>query len=298
VALVVTRSGAPAAMGLAALLSASAGVISLGVGVEVRCDAARCAVASGSLRDDPVTLTFTRAEVARIIDRGGITRARPGSVVACSLPMVVGHDGSTRALLPREVCPVITSLDLVHLRQWVSGVRPSFAAVDWIVGLHPGTLLGLLLGGAWVVGILLGGERITLDPREGLTVRRGGFASRLRLRLAPSEIAGTVGVRLNTGTASEISSDPPLPSGHLYVETRDGTWHLVTRDRETGERLRAALSSLGVVHRVYGDGAVSARAGAMLLRAVLGSAVWSVALLGAVLLLVAALFDRVVPSLP
>jgi hypothetical protein len=298
VALVVTRSGAPAAMGLAALLTASAGVISVGVGVEVRCDAARCAVASGSLLDDPVTLTFTRAEVARIIDRGGVTRARPGSVVACSRPMVVSHDERTRALLPREVCPVYTSLDLVSLRQWVSGVRPSFTATDWIVGLHPGTLLGLLLGGAWVVGILLGGERITLDPREGLSVRRGGFASRLRLHLAPSEIAGTVGVRLHTGTTLEIASDEPLPSGHLYVETRDGQWHLVTRDRAAGERLRAALSSFGVAHRVYGDGAVSARASAMLRRALLGSAAWSVLLAGAVALLVAALFDRVVPSLP
>lgn len=285
-------------MGLAALLTASAGVISVGVGVEVRCDAARCAVASGSLLDDPVTLTFTRAEVARIIDRGGVTRARPGSVVACSRPMVVSHDERTRALLPREVCPVYTSLDLVSLRQWVSGVRPSFTATDWIVGLHPGTLLGLLLGGAWVVGILLGGERITLDPREGLSVRRGGFASRLRLHLAPSEIAGTVGVRLHTGTTLEIASDEPLPSGHLYVETRDGQWHLVTRDRAAGERLRAALSSFGVAHRVYGDGAVSARASAMLRRALLGSAAWSVLLAGAVALLVAALFDRVVPSLP
>jgi hypothetical protein len=212
--------------------------------------------------------------------------------------MVVGADGTSRALLPREVCSVTTSLDLVHLRQWVSGVRPSFTATDWIVGLHPGTLLGLLLGAAWVVGHLLGGERVTLDAREGLTVRRGGFASRLRLRLAPSEIAGTVGVRLHTGTAAEVASDQPLPSGHLYVETRDGRWHLVTRHRETAERVRAALSSLGVVHRVYGDGAVSARAGAMLLRALLGSAVWSVTLLGAALLLVVVLFDRVVPSLP
>lgn len=285
-------------MGLAALLSASAGVIALGVGVEVRCDATRCAVASGSLRDDPVTLTFTRAEVARIIDQGSVTRARPGSVVACSLPLVVGHDGRARALLPREVCPVTTSLDLVKLRQWVSGVRPSFTATDWIVGLHPGTLLGLLLGAAWVVGHLLGGERITLDPREGLTVRRGGFASRLRLRLAPSEIAGTVGVRLHTGTASEVASDDPLPSGHLYVEARDGRWHLVTRDRASGEQLRQALSSLGVVHRVYGDGAVTTRASSMLRRALLGSALWSVTLLAAVALLVAALFDRVVPSLP
>jgi hypothetical protein len=129
-------------------------------------------------------------------------------------------------------------------------------------------------------------------------VRRGGFASRLRLRLAPSEIAGTVGVRLNTGTALEVASDEPLPSGHLYVETRDGRWHLVSRDRATGERVRAALSSFGVVHRVYGDGAVTTRASSMLLRALLGSAAWSVLLAGAVALLVAALFDRVVPSLP
>jgi hypothetical protein len=36
----------------------------------------------------------------------------------------------------------------------------------------------------------------------------------------------------------------------------------------------------------------------MLLRALLGSAVWSASLLALVALLVAALFDRVVPSLP
>ncbi|MFO0625965.1 MAG: hypothetical protein U0325_10150 [Polyangiales bacterium] len=295
---VVARSGAPAALGLTALLASSAGVLALGVGVEVRCDATRCAVAAGSLRDDPVTLTFTRDEVAQIIDRGGVTRARPGSVVACSYPMVVGTDGRARALLPREVCPVHTTLDLVHLRQWASGARTTWAARDWIVGLHLGTLLGLLLGGAWVVAHLLGDERITLDPRAGLTVRRGGFASRLRLHLAPAEIAGTAGVRLHTGTASEVASDAPLPSGHLYVETRDGRWHLVTRDRETGERLRLALSSLGVVHRVYGDGAVTARATAMLGRALLGSALWSAMLVGVVALVVAALFDRAVPSLP
>lgn len=296
--LVLTRSSAPAAAGLAALLALSAGVLSLGVGVELRCDAAHCAVASGSLLDAPVTLTFTRAEVARVVDEGSVTRARRGSRVACFFPKVVDPAGAERALLPREVCPLTTSLDLVALRQWASGVRPSFTATDWIVGLHLGTLLGLLLGGAWVVAHLLGGERLTLDPRAGLTVRRGGFSSRLRLTLAPGDIAGTAGVRLHTGTAGEVASDDPLPSGHLYVESRDGRWHLLTRHRPHAMQLLGALAALGVRHRVYGDGAVTARGGAMLLRALLGSAVWSATLLGGVLLLVALLFDRVVPSLP
>ncbi len=294
----LTRSGWPARLGLAASLAACIGVLATGVGIELRCDATRCRVASGSLLSAPVTFTFRRDEVAAVRDVGGVTRGRPGSRVACSLPLVVAPDGAQRALYPREVCPVYAALDLVALRQWVAGVRPELAAVDWIVGLHLGTLLGLLLSAAWIAGLLLGRERVTVDPRGALTIRRGGFVSRARDAFRADELACSVGVKLHAGTDAPIASPIPLPSGHLYVETRDGRWHLVTAHRATAERALASLSSLGLPHRVYGDGAVTRRAAGVVGRGLAGAAVWSALFAGLVALAVRALFELAVPPLP
>lgn len=292
----LARSGAPAALSLAATLALGLGLAAgLGVGVELRCDAAACRLASGSLRDDPVTLRFTRAEAQVVRDVGGVYRGRPGSRVACSLPVLVAPDGSSRALLPREVCPAWTALDLVALRQWAAGERASLHVVDWVVGVHLGVLLGLLLGLAWVLGHLLGGERITVDPRDGLRVARGGFASRASLHLPPSALACTVGLQPRAAT---VASASPLPTGHLYVEARDGRWHLVTRHRDLAERALAAFAAAGLPHRIASDGDVTARASGVLLRALVGSAVWSAVLLGVTAAAVAAAFDQVVPPLP
>lgn len=294
----LSRSAWPARLGLAAALAAALAVLATGVGVELRCDAARCRVASGSLLSEPVAFSFGRGDVARVTDAGGVTRARPGSRVACSLPLIIAPDGSQRALYPREVCPAYAAVDLVALRQWVAGVRPELAAVDWIVGLHAGTLLGLLLAAAWIAGLLLGRERVTIGPDGSLAVRRGGFASRARFALRPDALACTVGVKLHAGTDAPVDAPTPLPSGHLYVETRDGRWHLVSAHRATAERARAALGALGLPHRVYGDGAVTHRASAVLARGLAGAAVWSALFAGLVALAVRGLFEVAVPPLP
>lgn len=292
----LARSGAPAALALAATLALGLGLAAgLGVGVELRCDRAACRLASGSLRDAPVTLRFTRAEAQVVRDAGGVYRGRPGARVACSFPVLVAPDGSSRALLPREVCPAWTALDLVALRQWAAGERASLHVVDWVVGVHLGALLGIVLGLAWVLGHLLGGERITVDPRDGLRVSRGGFASRASLHLPPSSIAGTVGLRPRAAPADPAA---PLPTGHLYVEARDGRWHLVTRHRDLAARALGALGALGVPHRVASDAEVTARASGVLLRGLVGSAVWSAVLLALVAGALAATFEQVVPSLP
>jgi hypothetical protein len=284
------------ALALAATLALSLGLAAaLGVGVELRCDAAACRVASGSFRDAPVAFRFTRAEAQIVRDVGSITRARPGARVACSLPVLVSPDGGQRALLPREVCPVWTALDLVALRQWASGQRASLHVVDWVVGVHLGTFLGTLLGLAWVLGHLLGSERITVDARDGLRVSRGGLASRSSLHLPLSALAGTVGLRFR---AAPIASPSPLPTGHLYVETRDGRWHLVTRHREIAARALAALAATGVPHRVASDSEVTTRASGVLLRALVGSALWSAILLAITAGAIAAAFDALVPPLP
>ncbi len=294
----LARAGWPARLGLVASLAASLAVLATGVGVELRCDADRCRVASGSLLSSPVAFTFRRDEVAAIRDVGSVTRTRPNSRVACSLPLVVAPGGTERALYPREVCPLYATVDLVALRQWVAGVRPELAAFDWIVGLHPGVLLGLLLSAAWIAGLLLGRERIVVDPDGTLTVRRGGFVSRARYTLRPDVLACSVGVKLHAATDAPVASPVPLPSGHLYVETRDGRWHLVTAHRATAERVFAALAALGLPHRVYGDGAVTRRAAGVLGRGLAGAAVWSTLLGALVAVAVRALFEQAVPPLP
>lgn len=294
----IDRAGWPARLGLAASLAATLGVLATGVGVELSCDAARCRVASGSLLSSPVAFTFRREDVAGVVDVGGVTRARPGSRVACSLPMVVAPGGERRALYPREVCPVHAAVDLVALRQWAAGSRPELSAVDWIVGVHVGTLLGLLASAAWIAGILLGRERVTVDARGGLAVRRGGLVSRASYALRVDGLACSVGVKLNAGTDAPVASPTPLPSGHLYVEDRDGRWHLVTAHRATAERALAALTALGLPHRVYGDGAVTRRAAGVVGRGLAGAAVWSVIFAALLAASVRALFELAVPPLP
>jgi len=291
----LTHSGARAALGFAGLFAVGLGIAaSAGVGVELRCDATTCRVASGSLLGAPVAFRFTRADVALVRGGGSVSRPRPGARIACSYPVVVTTDGAARALLPREVCPAWSSLDLVALRQWVAGTRPSLHVVDWIVGVHVGPYLGIVLGLAWVVGHLLGGERITVDPRDGLRVTRGGFASRERLHLPLAALAGTVGLQLRAAPPDAS----PLPSGHLYVETRDGRWHLVTRHRGLALTALTALAALGAPHRIASDAEVSTRASGVLWRAVAGSAVFTAAFLATVAGAVALAFDQAVPPLP
>ena len=98
--------------------------------------------------------------------------------------------------------------------------------------------------------------------------------------------------------AAPVASPSPLPTGHLYVETRDGRWLLVTRHREIAARALAALAATGVPHRIASDSEVTTRASGVLLRALVGSAVWSAVLLGVTAAAVAAAFDQVVPPLP
>jgi len=297
--LTLRHSGLREAAGFVVLLVLALAAVGLGgVGIEVDCDATHCAVASGSLLSGTKRLRFRRDEVdpsiaSGIRDVGGVYRGSRSQRVACSNPVVTTRDGAVRHFYPVEVCPLLARVDLVPLRQWVEGTRPRYAAQDWIVGINLGVAVALLLGGAWIVGMLLGAETLTLDPRNGVVVRRGGLVSRARFALPAADIVRTVGI-----VVPNVAGQPgPLPSGHLYVETRDGRWHLVTRHRALATQAQAYLQAQGVPHAVHPSSEVTRRARGSVGRILLGIAVWTVVFGGAVAVFVGAAFQAAVPAL-
>ncbi len=290
-----THAGRRETLGFVALLASGLAVVTLGgVGVAVECDAARCRLASGAAMHGSRRLTIDRASVDRtvadgVLDAGGVYRGGASRRVACSNPQVVLRDVGARYLYPVEVCPLVAGLDLVHLRQWVSGARPALSVHDWIVGIHLGTVAGLLLAGAWVVGLLLGRAEVTVDGARGIAVRRGGLATRARFELPAASLVGAV----------TFAPDPAVGGvAHLYVETRDGRWHHVSRHAALSRDTLAALRAMGLPHGVRQAAELSQRAPGMTRRVLLGVAVWTLLFGALVVGAVAAAFVAVVPALP
>jgi hypothetical protein len=290
-----THAGRRETLGFVALLASGLAVVTLGgVGVAVECDAARCRLASGAAMHGSRRLTIDRASVDRtvadgVLDAGGVYRGGASRRVACSNPQVVLRDVGARYLYPVEVCPLVAGLDLVHLRQWVSGARPALSVHDWIVGIHLGTVAGLLLAGAWVVGLLLGRAEVTVDGARGIAVRRGGLATRARFELPAASLVGAV----------TFAPDPAVGGvAHLYVETRDGRWHHVSRHAALSRDTLAALRAMGLPHGVRQPAELSQRAPGMTGRVLVGVAVWTLLFGALVVAAVAAAFVAVVPALP